>query len=238
MIPYDTHDSLRGYCKSANWTWAIQDHSTAVDSALCTQWTFLHVSWHSEHNQAKRACTMSFCTGCISRQMFSPACFCFFSIRVSTGTSQFLFFTGVLWGPYTFTGHHTCLSSIFAYVRVLAVEVEAIPTWGVSFIHLKTACPNEISREWIMWRTWWHSICFRKKKTHKKRTFRGLNRHCSPACPQLRWQLTKDEVTVVPPDSCAMQIVPFIYCPKDSELSKNHDLLMRKVANKVRRLTY
>lgn len=60
--------------------------------------------------------------------MFSPACFCFFSIRVSTGTSQFLFFTGVLWGPYTFTGHHTCLSSIFAYVRVLAVEVEAIPT--------------------------------------------------------------------------------------------------------------
>ena len=169
MIPYDTHDSLRGHCKSANWTWAIQDHSTAVDSALCTQWTFLHVSWHSEHNQAKRACTMSFCTGCISRQMFSPACFCFFSIRVSTGTSQFLFFTGVLWGPYTFTGHHTCLSSIFAYVRVLAVEVEAIPTWGVSFIHLKTACPNEISREWIMWRTWWHSICFRKKKHTQKK---------------------------------------------------------------------
>ena len=193
--------------KSADWTWAIQDHSTA--SALC--------------NQAKRACTMSFCTGCISRQMFSPACLCFFSIRVSTGTSQFLFFTGVPWGPYTFTGHHTCLSSIFAYVRVLAVEVEAIPTWGLSFIHFKTACRNEISREWIMWRTWWHSICFRKKKSHKKEPSAGF-RDCSPACSQLRWQLSKDEVTVVPPDSCAMQRVPCKYCPKDSDLSKNHDL--------------
>ncbi len=54
-----------------------------------------------------------------------------------------------------------------------------------------------------------------------------------PTCPQLRWQLTKDEVTVVPPASCAMQIVPFIYSLKDSDLSNNHDLPMRKVANEV-----
>ena len=147
-------------------------------------------------------------------------------IRVSTGTSQFLLFTGVPWGPYTFTGHHTCLSSIFAYVRVLVVEVEAIPTWGLSFIHLKTACRNEISREWIIWRKDYiasASASFRNKNHIKKEPSAGF-RDCSPACPQLRWQLTKDEVTVVPPDSCAMQRVPCKYCPKDSDLSKNHDL--------------
>lgn len=64
------------------------------------------LSAQSEHNQAKRACTMSFCTGCISRQMFSPACLCLSNSSFNWYISVFAFHRGPMGSLYIHRSSH------------------------------------------------------------------------------------------------------------------------------------